>query len=218
MADGEIRRSEVRRRTEDERLLYGPEQAAFKGKDAWRALRIMGEFVEGFRGAGRPRSGGDDFRVGAHQSRKPYVRGRYGGGTAAGRGRVHHYYGPRSWDDGGRKQGAREAGAPSVGLNIELPFEQHVNPYVDAELDFRYFFVRKVMLVKYSRAFVIFSRAGSGPWTSSSRRSRSYRPVRSETSPSSSLAPSTGAPSSNECASRWSSATTPPRPTWVSCP
>jgi hypothetical protein len=58
-----------------------------------------------------------------------------------------------------------------VGLNIELPFEQHVNPYVDAELDFRYFFVRKVMLVKYSRAFVIFSRAGSGPWTSSSRRS-----------------------------------------------
>ena len=53
-------------------------------------------------------------------------------------------------------RGAREAGAPSVGLNIELPFEHHVNPYVDFELDFRYFFVRKVMLVKYSRAFVIF--------------------------------------------------------------
>jgi hypothetical protein len=44
----EIRRSEVRRRTEDERLLYGPEQAAFKGKDAWRVFRIMGEFVERF--------------------------------------------------------------------------------------------------------------------------------------------------------------------------
>ena len=48
MADGKIRRPEVRRRTEDERLLYRPEQAAFKGKDASRVLRIMGEFVEGF--------------------------------------------------------------------------------------------------------------------------------------------------------------------------
>src|SRR4028119_1992973 len=62
--------------------------------------------------------------------------------------------GPGAMEAGNR--GAREAGAPSVGLNIELPFEQHVNPYVDVEVDFRYFFVRKVMLVKYSRAFVIF--------------------------------------------------------------
>jgi uncharacterized protein (TIGR00730 family) len=53
-------------------------------------------------------------------------------------------------------RGAREAGAPSVGLNIELPFEQHVNPYVDVAVDFRYFFVRKTMLVKYAQAFVIF--------------------------------------------------------------
>ena len=62
--------------------------------------------------------------------------------------------GPGAMEAGNR--GAREAGAPSVGLNIELPFERHVNPYVDVEIDFRYFFVRKVMLVKYSRAFVIF--------------------------------------------------------------
>jgi uncharacterized protein (TIGR00730 family) len=53
-------------------------------------------------------------------------------------------------------RGAREAGATSVGLNIELPFEQHVNPYVDVDVDFRYFFVRKTMLVKYAQAFVIF--------------------------------------------------------------
>lgn len=53
-------------------------------------------------------------------------------------------------------RGAREAGVQSIGLNIELPFEQHVNPYVDIEVDFRYFFVRKTMLVKYSEAFVIF--------------------------------------------------------------
>jgi uncharacterized protein (TIGR00730 family) len=62
--------------------------------------------------------------------------------------------GPGAMEAGNR--GAREAGAPSVGLDIELPFEQHVNAYVDVEIDFRYFFVRKVMLVKYSRAFVIF--------------------------------------------------------------
>ena len=62
--------------------------------------------------------------------------------------------GPGIMEAGNR--GAREAGVTSVGLNIELPFEQHVNPYVDVEVDFRYFFVRKTMLVKYSQAFVIF--------------------------------------------------------------
>jgi hypothetical protein len=53
-------------------------------------------------------------------------------------------------------RGAREAGAPSVGLNIELPFEQQVNEFVDRSIEFRYFFVRKTMLVKYSQAFLIF--------------------------------------------------------------
>jgi uncharacterized protein (TIGR00730 family) len=53
-------------------------------------------------------------------------------------------------------KGAREAGAPSIGLNIELPHEQHSNPYVDRVVDFRYFFVRKTMLVKYSSAFIVF--------------------------------------------------------------
>ena len=62
--------------------------------------------------------------------------------------------GPGIMEAGNR--GAREAGVTSVGLNIELPFEQHVNPFVDVEVDFRYFFVRKTMLVKYAQAFVIF--------------------------------------------------------------
>jgi uncharacterized protein (TIGR00730 family) len=52
-------------------------------------------------------------------------------------------------------RGAREAGAMSVGLNIDLPFEQHLNPYVDLALDFHYFFARKVMFVRYSSAFVV---------------------------------------------------------------
>jgi uncharacterized protein (TIGR00730 family) len=53
-------------------------------------------------------------------------------------------------------KGAREAGALSIGLNIELPMEQHSNPYLDRTIDFRYFFVRKTMLVKYSEAFIVF--------------------------------------------------------------
>jgi uncharacterized protein (TIGR00730 family) len=53
-------------------------------------------------------------------------------------------------------KGAREASALSIGLNIELPMEQHANPYLDRTIDFRYFFVRKTMLVKYSEAFIVF--------------------------------------------------------------
>ncbi|GAC1341936.1 MAG: TIGR00730 family Rossman fold protein [Candidatus Dormibacteria bacterium] len=53
-------------------------------------------------------------------------------------------------------EGAREAGVRSVGLNIELPFEQHSNPYLDVPLEFHFFFVRKVMFVRYASAFVVF--------------------------------------------------------------
>jgi uncharacterized protein (TIGR00730 family) len=53
-------------------------------------------------------------------------------------------------------RGARDAGVPSVGCNIQLPFEQGTNPFVDIEIDFRYFFVRKTMFLKYAQGFVIF--------------------------------------------------------------
>jgi uncharacterized protein (TIGR00730 family) len=62
--------------------------------------------------------------------------------------------GPGSMEAANR--GAREAGALSIGLNIELPFEQHVNRYVDIELEFHYFFARKIMFVRYASAFVVF--------------------------------------------------------------
>ena len=139
-------------RTEDERLL----QAAFTQTDPWRVLRIMGEFVEGFEELadlgpavtifGSARVGPEDPTYG-----KAVEVGRLlgeAGFTIVTGG------GPGIMEAGNR--GAREVGAPSIGLNIELPFEQHVNPYVDISVDFRYFFVRKTMLVKYSQAFIIF--------------------------------------------------------------
>src|SRR5829696_3775568 len=156
MADEESREAGRRRHTEDEWLLYGPEQAAFKGKDAWRVLRIMGEFVEGFE---RLADIGPAVTIFGSARISP-ADPMYGAAAEVGRllggagFTIITGGGPGAMEAGNR--GAREAGAPSIGLNIELPFERHVNNYVDAELDFRYFFVRKVMLVKYSRAFVIF--------------------------------------------------------------
>ena len=72
-------------------------------------------------------------------------------------------------------RGARDAGAHSVGLNIELPFEQHPNPYLDTSLEFHYFFTRKVMFVRYSSGFVVFP-GGFG----SSMRPSKHSPSRTD--------------------------------------
>ena len=147
----------ARRETQDERLLSGPaEGAAFRETDTWRVLRIMGEFVEGFEelaglgpavtifGSARVAREDEAYAAAVELGR---LLGEAGFAIITGGG-------PGIMEAGNR--GAREAGATSVGLNIELPFEQHVNPYVDVDVDFRYFFVRKTMLVKYAQAFVIF--------------------------------------------------------------
>lgn len=148
----------ARRRTEDEHLLAAPpqEQVVFTETDPWRVLRIMGEFVEGFDAlAGLPRA---VTIFGSARSRPPDPMldaaaevarqlGREGFAIVTGGG-------PGIMEAANR--GAREVGAISVGLNIELPFEQMLNPYLDVAVDFRYFFVRKTMLVKYAQAFVIF--------------------------------------------------------------
>jgi uncharacterized protein (TIGR00730 family) len=153
----EDKRRTGRWRTQDERLLSEPpERAAFRETDTWRVLRIMGEFVEGFEelaGLGSAVTIFGSARVGEDDPM-------YGAAVELGRKLGEAGFtiitggGPGIMEAGNR--GAREAGAASVGLNIELPFEQHVNPYVDVEVDFRYFFVRKTMLVKYAQAFVIF--------------------------------------------------------------
>jgi hypothetical protein len=146
------------RPTEDERLLAKPDpgRTEFLHTDTWRVLRIMGEFVEGFEalagvgpavtifGSARVREGHPMYQAAVDVARS---LGESGYTIITGGG-------PGIMEAGNR--GAREAGAQSVGLNIELPFEQHVNPWVDISVNFRYFFVRKTMLVKYSQAFVIF--------------------------------------------------------------
>jgi uncharacterized protein (TIGR00730 family) len=144
--------------TEDERLLAtpSPEQTLFIHTDPWRVLRIMGEFVEGFDtlaelgqavtifGSARVRPG-DLMYAAAEETAR--LLGEAGFVIITGGG-------PGIMEAGNR--GARTAGAKSVGLNIELPFEQGTNQYVDVAIEFRYFFVRKTMFVKYAQAFVIF--------------------------------------------------------------
>jgi uncharacterized protein (TIGR00730 family) len=146
------------RSTEDERFLISPppEQALFTQTDPWRVLRILGEFVGGFDalagvtqavtlfGSARVEEDDPMYRAAMEVAR---LLGESGFAVITGGG-------PGIMEAGNR--GAQMAGAQSIGLNIELPFEQHINPYVDMSIEFRYFFVRKTMLVKYSQAFVIF--------------------------------------------------------------
>lgn len=150
------RPSKHRHSTADEALFRGPAPADFRDTDPWRVHRIAGEFVEGFDamadvqrgvsifGSARVRAGDAWYDKAVETAR---VLGKAGYTIITGGG-------PGIMEAANR--GAHEVGAPSIGLNIELPHEQHVNPYVDMEIDFRYFFVRKTMFVKYSQAFVVF--------------------------------------------------------------
>ena len=152
----------ISKETEDERFLQSTvaelqERRLFRGgKESWRVFRIMGEFVEGFDGLsdlGRCVSVFGSARL--TQVDPVYDRcvetmrllGKAGYGIITGGG-------PGIMEAANR--GAQEAGMPSVGCNIELPFEQRSNDFVDIGIDFRYFFVRKTMFVKYAEAFVIF--------------------------------------------------------------
>jgi uncharacterized protein (TIGR00730 family) len=142
--------------TEVERLLESVEDLRTIGKDAWRVFRIMGEFVEGFEEMaqigpavsvfGSARTSPDDpmYRRCVETTR---LLGEAGFAIITGGG-------PGIMEAANR--GARLAGAKSVGCNIELPFEQRSNEFLDVSIDFRYFFVRKTMFVKYASAFVIF--------------------------------------------------------------
>ncbi len=145
--------------TADERLLESPpagDRRLFTNTDPWRVLRIMGEFVDGFDELadvgkavsifGSARANVDDEMF-ALARRTAECLGKAGFAIITGAG-------PGIME--AANQGAKDAGALSIGLNIELPHEQGSNPYLDRLVNFRYFFVRKTMLVKYSSAFLFF--------------------------------------------------------------
>ncbi|MCW6005495.1 TIGR00730 family Rossman fold protein [Micromonospora sp. CPCC 205371] len=150
-----LRRESIPRSTADQRLLDSRLRGEWKTKDAWRALRILSEFVEGFDtladlppavsvfGSARSKPDSAECELAEH----------LGGALARAGYAVITGGGPGVMEAANR--GANEAGGLSVGLGIELPFEQGINEWVDIGIDFRYFFARKTMFVKYAQAFVV---------------------------------------------------------------
>ncbi|MBN1173527.1 MAG: TIGR00730 family Rossman fold protein [Micromonosporaceae bacterium] len=150
-----LRRGVVPASTADQRLLDSRSSADWKTKDAWRALRILSEFVEGFEtladlppavsvfGSARSKPDSREYALAQRLGRALADAG-YAVITGGGPGVM-----------GATNRGASEAGGLSVGLGIELPFEQGLNEWVDLGIDFRYFFARKTMFVKYAKAFVV---------------------------------------------------------------
>ena len=128
-----------------------------KTNDSWAIFKIMGEFVNGYEklskigpcvsifGSARTKPADKYYQLAVNIAKKLSENG-YGVITGGGPGIME-----------AANKGAYKAGGTSVGLNIELPFEQHDNPYIDSDksIDFDYFFVRKVMFVKYSQGFIV---------------------------------------------------------------
>jgi hypothetical protein len=141
--------------TEDRKLLEPTERPAFLQTDSWRALRILSEFVEGFDalaavgpaitvfGSARVLPGDPAYDMAREIGRLLAEEG-YAVITGGGPGVME-----------AANRGCQEGGGLSVGCNIELPHEQSINAYVDLGVEFRYFFARKVMFVKYAEGFVI---------------------------------------------------------------
>ncbi len=151
-----LRRGQVQPSTTDQRLLDTRGPSDWVHTDPWRVLRIQSEFVEGFGllaelpaavsvfGSARTREDDRDY-LAAQRLGAVLARAGYAVITGGGPGIMEAV-----------NRGASEAGGISVGLGIELPFEQRLNEWVDIGLNFRYFFARKTMFVKYAQAFVVF--------------------------------------------------------------
>ncbi|MFF0296901.1 TIGR00730 family Rossman fold protein [Kitasatospora sp. NPDC004615] len=150
-----LRRDQVETKTTDQALLDTTGPTDWLHTDPWRVLRITSEFVEGFGalaklptaisvfGSARTQVGSPEYQTGVEIGRALAEAG-YAVITGGGPGAME-----------AANKGAVEADGLSVGLGIELPFEQGLNEYVDLGLNFRYFFVRKTMFVKYSQGFVV---------------------------------------------------------------
>lgn len=150
-----LRGDQVPRTTTDQRLLAAGGEADWLHGDPWRVMRILSEFVEGF---GALAEVGPAVSVFGSARTKPDAP-EYAVGQAVGRGLAEAGYavitggGPGIMEAANR--GAAEAGGLSVGLGIELPFEQSMNDWVQLGVNFRYFFARKTCFVKYSQGFVV---------------------------------------------------------------
>ena len=140
----------------DEGVLQRERDSEFVHTDPWRALRILGEFVDGFDALARVGHCVSVFGSSRVRPGDPY----YAAAQEVGRGLAEAGLGVITGGGPGvmeaANRGAFEAGGMSIGCNIELPHEQHANEYVSLQIDFRYFFVRKTMFVKYSEGFVVF--------------------------------------------------------------
>ncbi|HET7430873.1 MAG TPA: TIGR00730 family Rossman fold protein [Nocardioides sp.] len=150
-----LRRQQVDQGTTDQRLLDERGPSDWVHTDPWRVLRIQSEFVEGF---GALAELGAAIAVFGSARTKP-DEASYALAEETGRKLVEAGFavitggGPGSME--AANKGALEAGGTSVGLGIELPFESGLNDYVDVGINFRYFFARKTMFVKYSQGFIV---------------------------------------------------------------
>ena len=142
--------------TEDQRLLDSASEPDFRRADSWRVLRIFSEFVEGIDALGDVRKAVAIFGSARTTRDDPYYEAarRTAELLAQAGYAIITGGGPGIMEAGNR--GAREGGSRSIGCNIELPFEQLPNGYIDTLVNFRYFLVRKTMFIKYSSAFLIF--------------------------------------------------------------
>jgi uncharacterized protein (TIGR00730 family) len=150
-----LRRDQVPDSTTDQRLLDSRGPADWVHADPWRVMRIQSEFVEGFGalaelgpavsvfGSARTKPGSPEYEQ-AEALGAALARAGYAVITGGGPGVME-----------AANRGASQAGGVSVGLGIELPFEQGLNPWVDVGINFRYFFARKTMFVKYAQAFCV---------------------------------------------------------------
>jgi uncharacterized protein (TIGR00730 family) len=150
-----LRGSQIPQKTTDQRLLDNSGSADWVHGDPWRVMRIQSEFVEGF---GALAEVGPAVSV-FGSARTPADHPDYALGEQVGRGLVEQGYAVITGGGPGimeaANKGASEAGGLSIGLGIELPFEQGMNRWVDLGVNFRYFFARKTMFVKYSSGFVV---------------------------------------------------------------
>lgn len=149
------RRDQVQATTTDQRLLQGRRGSDWLHADPWRVMRIQAEFVEGF---GTLAELGPAVSV-FGSARTPKEHPMYAEAVRLGEALAQAGYATITGGGPGimeaANKGANEAGGVSVGLGIELPFEDKLNKYVTLGINFRYFFVRKVMFLKYAQGFVV---------------------------------------------------------------